>query len=192
MINRIAFLLTVIITILLTQSSVYAQDKKYFKINVKGDLVQPIGYRKWIYVGTPITPNDMNDGKAPFPAFHNVYIDPMSYEHWEKTGKFRENTILIKERTNVGSKSAASGNGYFMGDFIGLEATIKSKELFPKEPGNWGYFSFTDVGDKQFKETATAFPTKECSFCHGINAEEDFVFTQYYPILKAAREGLEK
>ena len=41
-----------------------------------GELTQPTGYRKWPYVGTPLTPHDMNDGKAAFPEFHNVYIDP--------------------------------------------------------------------------------------------------------------------
>jgi hypothetical protein len=53
-------------------------------------------------VGTPLTPNDMNNGKANFQEFHTVYIDPESWEHW-KTGKFRDGTILIKERPSVGN-----------------------------------------------------------------------------------------
>ena len=44
--------------------------------NQKGELIRPTGYREWIYVGAPLTPNDMNNGKAAFPEFHNVYIDP--------------------------------------------------------------------------------------------------------------------
>ncbi len=43
-----------------------------------GALERPSGYREWVYVGTPVTPNDMNDGKAAFPEFHNVYIHPQS------------------------------------------------------------------------------------------------------------------
>jgi hypothetical protein len=27
----------------------------------------PIDYRKCVQVGTPVTPNDLNDGEAPFP-----------------------------------------------------------------------------------------------------------------------------
>ena len=27
-----------------------------------GKLKQPVGYRKWVYLGTPVTPKDMNDG----------------------------------------------------------------------------------------------------------------------------------
>ena len=55
-----------------------------------GKLKEPEGYRKWVYVGTPITPNELNGGEAPFPDFHAVYIDP-DYAHYEKTGEFPRN-----------------------------------------------------------------------------------------------------
>src|SRR6516165_1832339 len=58
-----------------------------------GKLKQPVGYREWVYIGTPLTPNDMNDGHANFPEFHNVYIDPGSFAYWRKTGKFRDGTV---------------------------------------------------------------------------------------------------
>lgn len=149
-------------------------------------------------MGTPLTPNDMNDGKAPFPEFHAVYIDPDSWEHWKKTGKFREGTILMKELISVGSKTAVSGKGYFMGEFVGLEATIESSKRFPDEPGNWAYFSFTvgestnKTADKPvhgapLKRTAAAFPAASCNACHDASAGDDWVFTQYYPVLRAAK-----
>jgi hypothetical protein len=164
--------------------------KEYFTIK-NSVLERPTGYREWIYVGTPLTPNDMNNGKASFPEFHTVYIDPESWEHWKKTGKFRDGTILIKEMTSVGSKSATSGKGYFMGDFIGLEATIKSKREFPDEPGNWAYFSFTNEDHRSVKKTASAQPQASCSSCHETSAQDDFVFTQYYPVLRAGKANLE-
>lgn len=105
--------------------------KGYVKFNDKGELIRPTDYRAWPFVGAPVTPNDMNNGKAAFPEFHIVYIDPDSYEHYKKTGEFRENAILLKELTNVGGKKAASGNGYFQGNFQGLEATVKSAARFP-------------------------------------------------------------
>ena len=127
---------------LLTITTAGAIAAEYFTIS-DGELQRPTGYREWVYVGTPVTPNELNDGKAAFPEHHNVYIDPESWAHWKKTGEFREGTILMKELVSVGSKAAVSGNGYFQGDFIGLEATIKSKQLFPNEPGHWAYFSFS-------------------------------------------------
>ena len=131
----------------------------------------------------------MNDGKAPFPEFHNVYIDPASYAHWQQTGTFRDGTILVKELVSVGTKQAASGNGYFMGEFIGLEAVVKSAEHFPDEPGNWAYFSFTTEDHQSLQPAATAFPTAACNACHQASAATDWVFTQYYPVLRAATGG---
>ena len=165
-------------------STVYAEE--YFTVT-DGNLARPTGYREWVFVGTPLTPNDLNDGKAAFPEHHNVYIDPGSWAHWKETGKFRDGTILMKELVSVGSKAAVSGNGYFQGEYIGLEATIKSAALFPDEPGNWGYYSFSTPDKKSLAETAKAFPTAACNACHAESAADDFVFTQYYPVLRAGK-----
>jgi len=160
-----------------------AGEDNYAKFTEAGELMRPTGYRQWIYVGTPVTPNDMNDGKAAFPEFHNVYIDPVSFKEYQKSGTFRDGTILVKELVSVGSKEASSGNGYFMGEFIGLEATTKNSKRFKDEPGNWAYFSFTEP---KGAKTAKAFPASACNACHEGTAAEDWVFTQYYPVLRAA------
>ena len=169
------------------QTNVNQSPKMFYTMNSQGELVRPTEYRKWVYVGTPLTPNDMNNGKAAFQEFHNVYIDPVSYDHYQQHGTWREGTILIKELVSVGSKAAVSGSGYFMGDFIGLEATIKSAKHFPDEPGNWAYFSFTNHETGILTETNKAFPTASCNSCHVGAAQDDFVFTQYYPVLAAAK-----
>ena len=163
-----------------------ASAESFFKFK-NCQLERPTGYREWVYVGTPVTPNDMNDGAAAFPEHHNVYIDPDSWKHWKKTGEFRDGTILMKELVSVGSKAAVSGAGYFQGDFIGLEATIKSKKHFADEPGNWAYFSFSTPDHKSLKEETTAFPAESCNACHAGAAADDFVFTQYYPVLSQGK-----
>jgi hypothetical protein len=149
-----------------------------------GKLKRPEGYRKWVYVGTPLTPNDLNDGEASFPEFHSVYMDPESFAHYEKTGEFRDGTVMIKELITVGSKEATSGKGYFMGDFRGLEASIKDSKRFKDEPGSWAYFSF---GHKYpLKAEATKQAAASCNACHQTSAAKDDVFSQYYPVLRAA------
>src|ERR1700740_3045570 len=105
-----------------------AEDKApaaLVEFTADGKLKQPVGYRKWVYIGTPVTPNDLNGGEASFPEFHTVYIDPDSFAHYEKTGKFRDGTVIVKELSSVGSKEAPSGKGYFQGEFTGLETSIK-------------------------------------------------------------------
>ena len=82
------------------------------KYTADGQLI-PFGpevFREWIWVGEPLTPNDLNDGEANFSEFHDVYINPTAWREWKKSGTFPEGTVLIKELTSVGSKKAPSGN----------------------------------------------------------------------------------
>ncbi len=162
-----------------------ALQAKPYSFDSQGRLIRPVGYRQWVYVGTPLTPNSLNPPEAAFPEFHNVYIDPVSYVHYAETGKFREGTILVKELVSVGSEDEVSGKGYFMGDFVGLEATIKDSDRFPNEPANWAYFSFGH--SYPLAEAAEAFPAGACNACHEASAKDDWVFTQYYPVLRAAK-----
>ena len=159
--------------------------------NDKGELERPKDYRTWVYIGSPLTPNDMNDGHAAFPEFHNVYIDPASYEHYKTTGEFRDGTVLIKELVSVGSKSTASGKGYFEGEFLGVEAMVKDKARYSKEPSNWGFFRFTDEeaaasGKKGNLKKFAPNVASNCTTCHA-GGDQDRVFTQHYPVLRAAK-----
>jgi hypothetical protein len=173
------------------RSAMAGEMKEVLTFDKEGALLQPKAevFREWIQVGTPLTPNDMNDGKAAFPEFHAVYIDPASWTHYKKTGEFRDGTVMIKELISVGSKKAASGNGYFMGEYIGLEVAFKDSKRFPKEPGNWAYFTFTTGQGKPHKEKVMAAPTSACNTCHQGNAAQDWVFTQYYPVLRASQKS---
>ena len=159
--------------------------KALVEFTADGKLKQPVGYREWVYIGTPLTPNDLNDGEASFPEFHEVYMDPESFAHYEKTGKFRDGTVLVKELSSVGSKEAPSGKGYFQGEFTGLEAAIKDSKRFKDEPGNWAYFSF---GHKYpLKAEVSKQAVASCNQCHTDNAQKtDWVFSKYYPVLRAA------
>lgn len=159
----------------------------FFEIIGDQELKRPEGYRTWVYVGTPLTPNDLNNGKAAFQEFHNVYIDPVSYDTYKRTGKFPDKTIMIKELVDVGTKAAVSGNGYFMGNVIGLEASIKSTEHFPNEPGNWAYYSFTNHDSGILADSKKPFAAESCNSCHEASAQDDFVFTQHYPVLREAK-----
>jgi len=181
----------------LTFTTSVLADKSYAKFNNKGDLIRPTGYREWIYVGAPLTPDDMNNGKASFPEFHNVYIDPASWEHWKKKGVFRDGTLIIKELVSVGSKSAPSGKGYFMGEYIGLEAVVKDNKRFPASDKHWGFFRFTQEGhptekNHSLSNTSRVNKSESCVSCHAENAKQDLIFIQHYPVLRAAKARGEK
>ena len=149
-----------------------------------GKLKQPSGYRNWIYVGASVTPNDLNGGKALFPEFHAIYIDPESFADYKKSGQFRDGTVLVKELSRVGSKETSSGKGYFLGDFTGLAVAIKDSKRFKDEPGSWAYFSFGH--NYPLKKEVSKSPAAACNKCHQDSAKQDWVFTQNYNVLRAA------
>lgn len=156
------------------------------KFNQKGELLLPQNYREWVMVGTQVTPDELNDGKAPFTQIRTVYIDPEGFAHWKKTGTYKDGTMMVKELVSVGAKEGpGSGKGYFMGDFIGLEASVKDAKRFAKEPNHWAYYIFY-VPDKPFLKAAMNFPAADCAACHQANAK-DMVFSQFYPTLRAAK-----
>lgn len=160
-----------------------AVAKPLVEFTAEGKAKQPVGYRKWVYIGTPVTPNELNDGEANFPEFHNTYMDPEGFAHVEQTGEYRDGTVIVKEMTAVGSKEQTSGKGYFQGDFTGLEISVKDSKRFPNEPGNWAYFSY---GHRYpLKAEASKNAAASCNSCHEQNAT-NFVFSDVYPVLKDA------
>src|SRR5262249_10320080 len=97
--------------------------------NPDGTLQLPTGFRKWVFVGAPLTPNALNNGKANFPEYHHVYIEQKNVDAYLKTGAFPEGTVIVKELTRVlgppefpdGSRKAPSGRGYFNGEYNGID-----------------------------------------------------------------------
>lgn len=156
------------------------------EFTANGELVRPAGWREWIFVGSPLTPNSMNGGEAAFPEFHSVYIDPDSWEHWKKTGTFREGTMIAKELTLVGATAATSGLGFFNGDLQGFEIAHKDSGRYGDDTDGWGYYTFGHHAEP-YADTAAAQPIVACAACHTAAAADDMVFTQYYPILRAAK-----
>jgi len=153
-----------------------------------GQMLRPDkSYRRWIQVGTPLTPNELNLPAAPFPEFHSVYVHPDDFDHYAETGEWRDGTYIVKELITIGAKSASSGNGYFMGDFTGLEVAVKDSRRFPDEPGYWAYFSFGH--EYPLADAASIQPSTQCNVCHASNAKDDWVFTQYYPVARDAAPG---
>jgi hypothetical protein len=156
----------------------------FVEFTADGKLKQPAGYRNWIYVGASVTPNDLNGGKAMFPEFHAIYIDPESFADYKKSGQFRDGTVLVKELSRVGTKETTSGNGYFLGDFTGLAVAIKDSKRFKEEPGSWAYFNFGYTYPLKAEVSKSA--TSACNKCHQDNAKQDWVFTQNYNVLLSA------
>jgi hypothetical protein len=116
-----------------------------------GDLILPKNWREWVFVGAPFTPNALNGGQAGFPEFHNVYIEPGSYEIYKKTNEFPEGTIFFKELQLTlppaefpdGSRTEPSGRGYFPGQFNGADVSVKDTKRYAATGGGATIISIT-------------------------------------------------
>jgi len=155
-----------------------------------GKMKLPTGYRRWVFVGAPVTPNALNNGEASFPEFHHVYVEAKNLDAYLKTGSFPEGTVFVKELTRVlnptfpdGSRTEPSGRGFFNGEFNGIDLTVKDSKRFAKTNG-WGFFTLVTIR-WPYDETATEAPATQCAGCHiTFVSKTDMTWVQFYPMLR--------
>ena len=170
--------------------------------NADGTVQVPTGFRKWVFVGAPLTPEGLNDGKyncnaggtnctkSNFPEYHHVYIEQKNVDAYLKTGEFPEGTVIVKELTRVlnptfpdSSRKEPSGRGYFNGVYNGIDMSIKDSKRFAKT-NNWGFFTFGHH-PMPYEKTSAERPVSECAGCHIANvAATDMTWIQFYPLLR--------
>ena len=164
----------------------------------KGDLKRPTDFRSWVFVGANIglryhkdlpdtKPREKDLPKNDKPGeFHNVYIRPEAYEHYLKTGKFPDLTVLVmdvyesKDRDTNGIVS----KGLFPGAHRGFEVAVKNSKRPDGSKTDWAYYDF----DKPTRATAAAFRDAACYDCHLKHADVDNVWVQFYPTLRDRAE----
>jgi hypothetical protein len=147
-------------------------------------LLRPEGYREWVFVGSSLGLRYEEGKKEPEKLeYKNVYIDPAAYRAYKETGAFPQGTVLVLEAAAGEEKKEPGLRGSFQTEFTGLSAAVKGKERFPD---GWAYFSFSE-GPGATKSKARPAKKAACYDCHREKGAEDHVFTQFYPVLKAAR-----
>jgi hypothetical protein len=158
------------------------------------ELQLPVGYRKWVYLGSPVTPQGLNDGKAAFPEFHNVYIPLPVLEQFKKSGEYPEGSIVVKELQLTlppaqfpdGSRAEVSGRGYFPGAYNGMDVMVKDSKRCASTK-NWCFFNFGHHLPP-YEKVSAIIPVQTCAACHMTNADKNMHFTQFYQLLMPGRE----
>jgi len=173
----------------LSSSSAQTQTRSRYlpEYDASGDLLLPKNFHDWVYVGSPLTPNALNGGRAGFPEYHNVYIEPGSYAIFNQTNEFPEGTIMFKElqltlpaQNPDGSRTEPSGRGFFPGPLNGADVTVKDSKRYA-DTGGWGFYNFNHHEPKA--PTAKVKALNECAYCHIASAKKDKVWTQFYALL---------
>src|SRR5260370_19579695 len=155
-----------------------------------GKLKLPTGYRRWVFVGDPLTPNGLNNGKAGFPEYHHVYVEEKNLDVYLKTGSLPEGIVIVKELTRVldptfpdGSRAEPSGRGDFNCEFNGMDVTVKDSKRFANTNRS-GFFNFRQH-PLPYAESAKETSAVEIAACHSsFVAKTDMTWVQVYPILR--------
>jgi hypothetical protein len=131
---------------------------------------------RWILVGASLG-QGYSDATEDGPGmFHRVYLETTAYDHYLRTGRFPEGTMLALAIRRPTSRVPPSRAGWTEGEFAALELAVKDSARFR---GGWAYFDFG-----RDAPTATALPPERCARCHARHAARDNVFVQFYPQLR--------
>lgn len=178
------------LAVMLTEREARAQAPSSAKYASDGKLLLPVGYRKWTFLGAPLTPDGLNNGKAGFPEYHNVYVEDRNLSAYQRDGKFPEGTVIVKELVRLrggsfpdGSASYASGRGFSPGTFNGMDVMVKDSSRYAATNG-WGFFNFGHHA-LPYEASAKAASEAECAGCHRAGAgKTDMTWVDFYPVLR--------
>src|SRR6201981_2658453 len=73
------------------------QSAAVFDSDGRMELPNPASFRRWVFVGAPLTPNGLNNGKAGLPEYHHVYVEAKNVDAYLKTGSRSEERRVGKE-----------------------------------------------------------------------------------------------
>jgi len=140
-----------------------------------GKLTLHKGYPHWVSIGAPLKPDGLNNGKAGFPEYHNVYVQEGDLAGYRKNGVFPEGSVIAKALLLLrgsthpdGSLDSPSDRGFSQGAFNGMDVMVKDKKRFAQTNG-WGFFNFGHHA-QPYEASAKAATSAECSGCHQAGA----------------------
>jgi hypothetical protein len=174
---------------------VQAQSSDAPKYAANGDMLLPMGFETWVFVGSNLglTYDEEARGTSPTATraspsrFHNVYINKEAYFHFRTSGEFPDPTVLVMQVFSAAEKETGGvlTKGAFNGERTGLSAAVKNSSRPDGSKTVWAYYSFTDRSDpSKVRASASAFPDQACESCHRQHASKDNVWVQFYPTLR--------
>ena len=165
------------------------QDATAPAYDANGNLLAPVGFESWVFVGSNLAMEYHPDAAAMTPRealraeqqlFHNVYINPEAYAHFVATREFPEPTILVMQKYQSAEKEPQGilAAGSFNGDYAGMEVAVKNSARPDGSKTVWAYYRMTGLA------SAPAQPDDNCETCHKLHASTDNVWVQFYPTLR--------
>src|SRR5215207_4520995 len=102
-------------------------------------LQLPANYREWVFVGSSLGLSYSEGQDAGHVMFHETLMEPTAYQHFVKTGTFREGTMLVLMLHGTGTSVLPGRRGQFAAELHGVEMAVKDGSRVPE---GWAYYNF--------------------------------------------------
>ena len=149
-----------------------------------GQLRLPDDYRRWILIGSTMGLT-YGPGAGNHEMFGTTLMEPTAFDHYIRTGAFREGTMLALVMQGSGKGVMPARNGQFAGEVHLVEMAVKDSKRTPE--GGWAYYGFGGPMGGGYRSIAKPQAKQDCYACHVQHAKTDNVFTQFYGLLNDAR-----
>ncbi len=151
------------------------------RYDADGALHLPDDYLRWTFVGASIGLS-YSDEPPQRESFNHTLMEPTAYDHFVRTGEFREGTMLALLVRGTEADAMPARHGRFASDVLAVELAVKDSE---RVDVGWAYYDF--AGGDRARTTAEPMPPgNRCYACHIEHAARDNVFLQFYPLLADA------
>lgn len=159
------------------------QAARHPQYDASGQVRLPDDYRRWVLIGSSIGLT-YGPGAGGHQMFGTTLMEPTAYEHYVRTGTFREGTMFALVMQGIGSGVMPARNGQFASDIHLVEMAVKDSK---RTPEGWAYYDFGGPMGGGYRTTAPPQQKQACYACHVEHAKTDNVFTQFYGLLNEAR-----
>jgi hypothetical protein len=139
-------------------------------------MILPRDYRQWVFLTSSIGMSYLPTVKpAANPRFENIFVNPVAYQAFLKTGTWPDQTVLILEARGSDTNVSINKSGRVQTGVLSVEAHVKDASK-----AGWAFYSFGNGLQRE----GTLFPkSANCYSCHEQNAAVDTTFVQFYSTL---------
>ena len=161
-------------------------------VDGSGSISPPKYFRNtWAHLGTWVVtsrapmPGAESAHTTPGAGLHDVYAQPESVKAYQKTGRWPDGTVIVKEVRAISWDDLPTGHVMYAGDRA--ECFVMVKDAKGRFKGNlhwgdgWGWALFRSADPK--KNVSTGYKT-DCMGCHEVAKDTDRVFVNGYPTLR--------
>ena len=161
-------------------------------VDGSGSISPPKYFRNtWAHLGTWVAtskapvPGAESAQTTPGAGLHDVYAQPESVKAYQKTGRWPDGTVIVKEVRAISWDDLPTGHVMYAGDRAECFVMVKdTKGRFKDNPNwgdGWGWALFRSADPK--KNVSTGYKT-DCMGCHEVAKDTDRVFVNGYPTLR--------